>query len=154
MLIFKDYSHVLVKRYDANIIKEMMRKSAFAGCLGILEYDPNLKEGKAQYRQMFSRVGKFKETEIVRDIAYDRQLIKDLFNILKTTVKPKRRRNDIVLFVHQRFIMAKKIKQAGIEIMQMSLETSSSLVRAQRVKWATRKGSKDVFDALWNQNHL
>lgn len=53
-------------------------------------------------------MSKAKTLELVQDIAYDRQLMKDLFDILKNPSEPKRRRNDVVLFVHQLCTMAKK----------------------------------------------
>lgn len=49
-----------------------------------------------------------KALELVQDIAYDRQLMKDLFDILKNPSEPKCRRNDVVLFVHQLCTVAKK----------------------------------------------
>ncbi|KAF9151810.1 Platinum sensitivity protein [Linnemannia schmuckeri] len=68
----------LMNRYDSNIIKEMQKNSNFVGCLGILTHkqhllplatldDPNLKEGKAQYRYIFHRVGKCKEVVPIND---------------------------------------------------------------------------------------
>ena len=41
-----------------------------------------------------------KTLELVQDIVYDCQLMKDLFDILKNPLEPKYRRNDVVLFVH------------------------------------------------------
>ncbi|KAF9141816.1 Platinum sensitivity protein [Mortierella sp. GBA39] len=136
-------------------------KSKKSSCLPTLRSiilhlnDPNLKEGKAQYRHMLPRVGKFKEVvpiddpdtmklinrviclqflkdkvlpdtlevdailvvtlmikaktlELAQDIAYDRQLMKDLFDILKNPSESKHHRNEVVLFVHQFCITAKK----------------------------------------------
>ncbi|KAG9071006.1 Platinum sensitivity protein [Linnemannia hyalina] len=216
----------LMNLYDSDIIQEILKTSNFTGCLGILEYDADVKEGKAQYRQMFSRMGKFKEVvpigdpdtmklinqvirlqflkykvladtqevdaisvvtlmskaknlELVQDIAYDRQLMKDLFDILKNPSEPKRRRNDVVLFVHQLCTMAKKttidvyrklcpaglfellehafvsddtrVKQAGVEIMQIALETSPRVIRMQIIEQNSHKGSKVFLDAILKQ---
>jgi hypothetical protein len=44
---------------------------------------------------------KAKILELAQDIAYDHQLMKDLFNILEDPSEPPRRPIDVVLFVHQ-----------------------------------------------------
>ncbi|KAF8947793.1 SET and MYND domain-containing protein 3 [Haplosporangium gracile] len=151
--------------------------------------DAGLKEGKAQYRRMFSRLGKSKEVvpidgpdtmklinqvirlqflkekvlsdtlkadaisvvifmikaktlELVQDITYDHQLIKDLFDILKNPSEPTRRRNDVVLFVHQLCTMAKK---TTIDVY------SPRLIRILIIEQTTRKDPKVFFDAVLNQ---
>ncbi|KAF9340990.1 Platinum sensitivity protein [Linnemannia elongata] len=216
----------LMNRNDSNIIQEILKTSNFIGCLGIMEYDADLKEGKAQYRQMLSGVGKFKEIvpiddpytmklinqvirlqflkdkvladtqevdaisvvalmikaktlELVQDIVYDRQLMKDLFDILKNPSEPKHRRNDVVLFVRQLCTLAKKatinvyrklcpaglfellefafvsddtlVKQAGVDIMHMALETSSRKIRIQIIEQNSHKDSKMFLGAILNQ---
>ncbi|KAF8942505.1 Platinum sensitivity protein [Haplosporangium gracile] len=210
---------------SSNIVNELLKNSNFVGYLGILKYDPTLKEGKAQYRHMSHRVNKFKEVvpiddphttklinqiirlqfpkdnvhsdtlgdaeslltvmikvkilELVQDIVYDRQLVKDLSDALKNRSEPTRRRNDVLLIVCQLCVMAKKttidvyrklcpaglfdllefafvtfdaqVKQAGIEIMQMAMKTSPRLILTQIVEQATRRDSKVFLDAFLNQ---
>ncbi|KAG0290179.1 Platinum sensitivity protein [Linnemannia gamsii] len=219
----RDVIVLLMHRDDSNIMKEVVKDCNFFGCLGILEYDTELAEQKADYRQMFSRVGKVKEVvpiegphtlrlinqvirlqflmvkvlpgtleddaasavtlltkaksiEAVQDIIGDHKLMKDLFEVLKHPSEPKRRRNDVVLFIHQLCRMAEKTtvdvystlcplgffgllefafvsddllaKHAGIETLHMALKTSPRLIRAEIVEQASRKGSKVFLDAL------
>ena len=44
-----------------------------------------------------------------------------------------------------------RIKQAGVDIMQMALETSPRMIRIQIIEQATHKGSKVFLDAILNQ---
>lgn len=51
---------------------------------------------------------KAESVEVVQAITCDRQLMKDLFDVLKDPSEPKHRQNDVVLFVHQLCTMAEK----------------------------------------------
>lgn len=56
---------------------------------------------------------KAKSVEAVQCIIGDHQLMKELFDVLKQPLEPKRRRNDVVLFVHQLCRMA---ENAAIDV--------------------------------------
>ena len=51
---------------------------------------------------------KAKTLDLVQDTAYDLQVMKNHFDVLKNRSEPKRCRIDVVLFVHQLCTMAKK----------------------------------------------
>ncbi|KAG9070955.1 hypothetical protein KI688_008498 [Linnemannia hyalina] len=77
-------------------------------------YDPNLKEGNPGYRQMFPRVGKFKEV-----VPIDDPDTMKLINRLICLQFPKCQYN----------ALHRNAKQAAIEIMQIALETNLKLMR-------------------------
>ncbi|KAF9133013.1 Platinum sensitivity protein [Mortierella sp. 14UC] len=215
----------LIELGELNIMEEIIKDETFVGCIGILEYEPDLLDEKAHYREMYAHRSNFKQvvpfndsqtevlihqvfrlqflkdvilfshledvsrslletimnrktTRIVQKLLGDRQFLMDLFDVLEDALQPLERRQDVVLFTHQFCIMAKKtngaiyrrlctfglftllefafasdndrIKLAGVEILLMALEDSSSLVRSHIVLQAKFKSRKVFFDAIIN----
>ncbi|KAF9905386.1 Platinum sensitivity protein [Linnemannia zychae] len=215
----------LIELGDLNIMEEIIKDETFVGCIGMLEYEPDLLDQKSYYREMYTHRANFKQvvpfndsqtevlihqvfrlqflkdvilfkhmeevsrtlldtiinrkaTRIVQKLLGDRQFLMALFDVLEDATQPLERRQDVVLFTHQFCIMAKKtsgviyrrlctfglftllefafasendrIKLAGIEILLMALEDSSSLVRSHIVLQAKFKSNKVFFDAIVN----
>ncbi|KAF9924852.1 Platinum sensitivity protein [Linnemannia zychae] len=129
-------------------------------------------------RQIMESFISRKTTRIVQIILSDYQFLNDIFDILKDTSKPLELRQNIVFFIHQFCTMAKKpnntmyrrlcslgllvlvefalesnvvrIKQAGIEILLMTLEDNANLVRSYIVEQDRDVSEKNLFDIVIN----
>ncbi|KAF9130680.1 Platinum sensitivity protein [Mortierella sp. 14UC] len=121
-----------------------------------------------------------KSLEIVQDITYDQKFMDDLFEVLTNEAEPMHRRQDVVFFVYQLCTMAKKtsvgiyrkldpfdfmrlleftagtsnarVKQAGIEILQMALDTDPNFIRTHIAKRPSINSFKGFFDSIINQS--
>ncbi|KAG0284181.1 Platinum sensitivity protein [Linnemannia gamsii] len=217
----------LIQLGEHVIIGEVIKDETFEGCIGIMEYEPDLMDEKSHYRLTYSQRGNFKEVvpfndeqiaiwvhqvfrlqfvkdialiryleevpkailgamiqhrnyEIIQNLLSDRKFLTELFELIKDTSASLDRRQDVVHFMHQFCSMAKKtglnfyyrrlyqlglfslfefafasdcirVKQAGIDILLMTLENSPGSIRTHIVEQAKDKSSKTFFDGVINQ---
>ncbi|KAF9135880.1 Platinum sensitivity protein [Mortierella sp. 14UC] len=131
-------------------------------------------------KSMLKRMIRSKSLEIVQDIAYDRNFMDDLFEILTNEAEPMHRRQDVVFFVYQLCTMAKntraniykkldpfdfmrllefaagasntRVKQTGVEILQMALEANPNFIRNHIARRPSTNNFKAFFDSIINQS--
>ncbi|KAG0041520.1 Platinum sensitivity protein, partial [Linnemannia elongata] len=86
----------LIQLGDPSIVEEVIKDETFEGCIGILEYEPDLQDEKSQYRLIYSQRN-FKEVVPFNDIrvvpwihqVFRLQFIKDIALIRHLEEGPK-----------------------------------------------------------------
>ncbi|KAK3846167.1 MAG: component of IIS longevity pathway SMK-1-domain-containing protein [Linnemannia gamsii] len=123
---------------------------------------------------------KSKTVEIVQDIGFDQNFMDNLFDVMTNDTEPMRRRQNVVFFVQQLCSMAKttkvdiykkldpfdfmrllefvagadnaRVKQAGIEILQLALDTNPNFIRSHIARRPSTNSFKGFFDTIINQS--
>ncbi|KAK3831441.1 MAG: component of IIS longevity pathway SMK-1-domain-containing protein [Linnemannia elongata] len=156
----------LIQLGDQSIVEEVIKDETFEGCIGILEYEPDLLDEKSQYRLIYSQRANFKEVVPFNDVrvvpwihqVFRLQFIKDIALIRYLEEGPK---SLLESFINRRTI---KIIQNLLadrpfltELFGLLKDTSASLYRRQDVvlfmhqfcSMANRTGSGGIYRKLF-----
>ncbi|OAQ27146.1 DUF625-domain-containing protein [Linnemannia elongata AG-77] len=156
----------LIQLGDPSIVEEVIKDETFEGCIGILEYEPDLQDEKSQYRLIYSQRANFKEVVPFNDIrvvpwihqVFRLQFIKDIALIRHLEEGPK---SLLESFINRRTI---KIIQSLLadrpflqELFDLLNDTSASLYRRQDVvlfmhqfcSMAKKTGTRGIYRRLF-----
>ncbi|KAF9174417.1 Platinum sensitivity protein [Mortierella sp. AD010] len=128
---------------DIAVIQYILKDEVIIGCLGMLEYDPELGDNKEDYREFLTKRTKYKQIVPINDPDVEQKIHQafrtlsqnGLFNVFEMALSDEE----------------PKIKMAGTEIFLSAMEHDPNLVRSYIVKQAEEAVPKKLMDIILDQ---